>query len=75
MPRGQPWTDEDDALVRDAAAVNLEQGLTIPSYAGGRHKMLLANRFECVAIMTGRTVAAVRKRAQRLGARSYYRDR
>lgn len=59
------WTPAEDALVSGAVAANREGGLLLP---GGRFH---AGRLAHVARQIGRSYGAVRKRAQRLGERSY----
>ena len=66
MGRGKPWTPEEDALIRAAAEATSDFGLGGPA---GR----AARRLADVAERIGRTVDAVRKRAQRIGAVSYAR--
>ena len=69
MPRGRPWTPEEDDAIRDAARRTREQGTHVYDDAGrfvGRD-----SRLRDLAIELGRTTAAVRKRAQRIGAFSY----
>ena len=68
MP-GRPWSPEEDALIRAAAAENLAQGLK-PTDAGydGRG---YANRLAAVADRIGRSYEATRERAQRIAVRSY----
>ena len=67
MP-GRPWSPEGNALIRDAAAENLAAGL---KPAAGYDRRGYANRLAAVADQIGRSYEATRKRAQRLGARSY----
>ena len=66
MP-GRPWTDQEDDLIRAAAAENLSQGLKPGGYDRRGH----ANRLMAVAAQMGRSYEATRKRAQRIAARSY----
>ena len=67
------WTPAEDALIRAAAAANRRPGgYTRDEYAtGDRHNGRgYANRLAEVAAKLGRSPAAVRKRAQRIGERS-----
>ena len=69
MP-GRPWTPEEDDAIRAACEQNREIGLTDED-GGGEHPRRRARRLQAVADRFGRSLAAVRKRAQRLGERSY----
>ena len=80
MPRGQIWTPEEDEAIRAAARDTLRKGLTRSldererAFAAGDLGALrpgYANRLRAVAEELGRTYAAVRKRAERIGATSY----
>ena len=64
-PQRRRWTAAEDAAVREAVRANRAHGLTRldrPEYM---------NRLDDVATRLDRTVDAVRKRAQRIGAYSY----
>ena len=77
------WTPEEDALVIEAATGNRVLGLTqtalgdIPAARDAMDRQPITDergyirRLEAVARMTGRTYDAVKKRASRLGKRSY----
>ena len=69
MP-GRPWSIEEDDAIREACAANRTTGLTDMD-GGARNPRWRARRLHAVADRFGRTLAAVRKRAQRLGERSY----
>ena len=69
MP-GRPWSLEEDDAIRAACAANRTTGLTDVDGAT-RNPRWRARRLQAVADRFGRTLAAVRKRAQRLGERSY----
>ena len=69
MP-GRPWTLEEDDAIRAACEQNREVGLTDQD-GDGEHPQWRARRLQAVADEIGRSLAAVRKRAQRLGERSY----
>ena len=64
------WTLEEDNAIRAACARTRETGM-IEEDADGTRREGRAKRLQAVADATGRTLAAVRKRAQRIGARSY----
>ena len=66
MGRGRPWTPEEDALIHAAAEATADKGLGGPAGSSARRLAEVAERI-------GRTVDAVRKRAQRIGAVSYAR--
>ena len=64
-PRRRRWTAAEDAAVREAVRANRARGLTrldSPEYV---------NRLGDIATRLDRTVDAVHKRAQRVGAYSY----
>ena len=63
------WLPEEDELIRQAARANYE--LSIKAGDVGRPRRGFANRLQDVAAKTGRSYAAVRKRAERIGATSY----
>ena len=67
MPRGKRWQYWEDELIREAAGGNRALGLTQTEEKG------YIRRMAAVADRTGRSVAAVRQRASRLGIRSYRR--
>ena len=80
MPRGKPWLPIEDQLVMAAARDNFRRGLAKPmrdreeclakgDLDGAREGY--QRRLERLAVDLGRTYAAVRKRAERLEARSY----
>ena len=74
--RGRTWTPEEDAAIREAAAFNRRLGITgfeLGDIQAGRRAMddPYRNELRDVARAIGRTYAAVRKRAQRIGAASY----
>ena len=69
MP-GRPWTPAEDDAIRAAVEANRSIGLTDED-GGGEYPRWRARRLQAVADEIGRTLAAVRKRAQRLGERSY----
>ena len=75
MARGRPWTKEDDAALRRVVAFNRKWGATIPlvlsELAPGHH----TTRLRAFALQLGRSYAAVRKRASRLGLRGRRRAR
>ena len=72
MARGRPWTEEEDAAIARATFENLELGiLAFRPYARSKEKGDFAGRLERLAGELGRTYAAVRKRASRIGAASY----
>lgn len=78
--RGRTWTAEEDAVIRAAATDNARLGLTgfdLGDIQAGRRAMddPYFARLHHVAREIGRTYAAVRKRAQRIGAVSYRRKR
>ena len=66
--RRRPWTEAEDDAIRAAARATWDRGLTVQrgERAGER-----AGRLADVAREIGRTAAACRKRAQRIGAFSY----
>lgn len=61
---GRPWTAAEDAAVREAARRNAEWGTDRPT--GTQPEP--AGRLRELAAKLGRTYAAVRKRAERIGA-------
>ena len=61
MGRGRQWQGWELFLLRSAAAENWRRGLTLPE--GG-----FANRLQYVAERTGRSYAAVRKKAHEVDA-------
>lgn len=74
--RGRTWTPEEDAAIREAAQHTRKYGLVgfeLGDIQAGRRAMddPFRNELRHVAKMIGRTYAAVRKRAERIGARSY----
>ena len=71
MARGRPWTPEEDALVVEAAALNRQWGRYDP--ARPYDQRWAVKRLHDVAERTGRTVATVHKRAQRIAEPSYTR--
>ena len=70
MPRGRRWTRAEDDAIRKAVAGNRTDGLSA-QWADFRAGQRYANRLARVARNIGRSVDAVRKRAQRIGAESY----
>ena len=64
------WTSEEDEAIRAACARSRKVGMVEEDDEGRRHENR-AKRLQAIAEKTGRTLAAVRKRAQRIGARSY----
>ena len=74
MPRGPRWTEAEDTAIERATFENLELGI-LDFRPRGRARVAgdYAGRLRAVAGELGRTYAAVRKRAQRLGAASYRR--
>ena len=64
MGRGRQWQGWELFLLRSAAAENWRRGLTLPE--GG-----FANRLQYVAERTGRSYAAVRKKAHEVDAVSF----
>lgn len=64
------WTAAEDAAIRAACARTRATGMVEEDADSSRHEGR-AKRLQAVAETTGRTLAAVRKRAQRLGERSY----
>ena len=69
MP-GRPWSLEEDDAIRAAGRENRVTGLTDVD-GSSRNPRWRARRLQAVADRFGRTLAAVRKRAQRIGERSY----
>ena len=74
--RGRRWTAAEDAAIREAAAQNRRHGITgfeLGNIEAGRRSMdaRYRNELRTVALAIGRTYAAVRKRAERIGAPSY----
>ena len=69
MPRGRPWTPEEDDAIRAAARETRAAGTHV--YAEDGRFEGRAQRLRDVALQLGRSTAAVRKRAQRIGAFSY----
>ena len=67
---GRAWTPEEDDAIRAACSANRSIGLTDEN-GGGQGPRWRARRLQAVADRFGRTLEAVRKRAQRLGERSY----
>ena len=65
----RPWTLEEDDAVRAACAENRSVGITDEN--GSENPKGRARRLQAVAERFGRTLEAVRKRAQRIGERSY----
>lgn len=70
MARGRPWTPEEDAAIRQAAADTRAHG-THRLVEGARTRVERVARLKDLALELRRTPAAVRKRAQRIGAFSY----
>ena len=68
MARGRPWTPEEDAAIVQAARTTRADGTHVRDDAG---RPARAARLRDLALELGRTPAAVRKRAQRIGAYSY----
>ena len=66
--RCRRWNNAEDDLIRRAAAVN---AAAVPIHQGYRDRY--AARLRDVAERLGRTYEATRKRASRLGVRSYTR--
>ena len=70
---GKRWTEAEDALIREAAEATRQEGL----WGGNTHwsrtrsPYVHERRLADVAARLGRTYEATRKRAQRIGARSY----
>ena len=71
MPRGRLWTRAEDDAIRKAVAGNRTDGLSAQWADFRRNGQRYANRLAHVARNIGRSVDAVRKRAQRIGADSY----
>lgn len=69
MGRGRAWSAEEDAAIRAAADATREHGLSVLDKE--RWQTVRAARLADVARRFGRTLAAVQKRAQRIGAPSY----
>ena len=74
--RGRSWSAEEDAAIREAAARTRQFGITgveLGDIQAGRRAMddPFRNELRNVARVIGRTYAAVRKRAERIGAPSY----
>lgn len=80
MPRGRPWTADEDQAIREAAEGNRRKGiarsvhdrgdcLAVGDFEGARQGY--SKRLQEVASRIGRTYAATLKRAQRIGAESY----
>ena len=67
---GRPWTLAEDDAIRAACEANRSLGITDEDSAG-EHPKGRARRLQAVADRFGRTLEAVRKRAQRLSERSY----
>ena len=65
--RRRPWTAEEDEAIREAARATFEDGLTVHEDGETTRAARLADVGERI----GRSLAAVRKRAQRIGAFSY----
>ena len=70
--RGPAWTVEEDAAIRRAVRANRERGFTALERAGDGDgwRVVRTTRLADVARAIGRSVDAVRKRAQRIGAHS-----
>ena len=71
--RGPAWTAEEDAAIRRAVRANRERGFTALEGApgdGDGFRVVRTARLADVARAIGRSVDAVRKRAQRIGAYS-----
>ena len=73
--RGPAWTVEEDAAIRRAVRANRERGFTALERAGAGDgwRVVRTARLADVARAIGRSVDAVRKRAQRIGAQSRWR--
>ena len=72
MPRPRLWTSAEDMDIRRAAAANRSKGLTTkPLWITKGDELNYTNRLHEVARKHRRSYAAVRKRATRIGARSY----
>lgn len=63
------WTLEEDNAIRAACEQHRAVGITDEN--GSAHPKGRARRLQAVADRFGRTLEAVRKRAQRIGERSY----
>ena len=73
MARGPEWTPTEDAIIATGAgqtAADAAAKMTGRS-PGSAHPKGRARRLQAVADRFGRTLEAVRKRAQRIGERSY----
>ena len=68
--RGPAWTAEEDAAIRRAVRANRERGFTALERDGDGWRVVRTARLADVARAIGRSVDAVRKRAQRIGAHS-----
>lgn len=73
--RGRTWSEDEDNAIREAAKLTRKHGLIgfdLGDIQAGRRAMddPYRNELRQVAKAIGRTYAAVRKRASRIGARS-----
>ena len=74
MARGRRWTENEDTAIERATFDNAQLGiLEFRPRDRARVAGDYAGRLRTLAAELGRTYAAVRKRAQRLGAASYRR--
>ena len=74
MARGRPWSEEENTAIKRATFENAEHGILDfrpHPRDRARERGDYARRLERLAAEFGRTCAAVRKRAERIGARSY----
>ena len=73
MARGRPWTTQEDGELRRLAGITRDHGIQSydPQPPGPRSAEHYIARLRAFAGRHGRTYAAVRKRASRLGFRSY----
>ena len=73
---GRAWTKAEDRAIRAAALNTREGGMTMLAEApDGEWRIVYASRLRRIAERYGRTYAAVRKRASRIGAVSYAKRR
>ncbi len=67
--RGRPWTEADDNRIRETMRLSATQGpFLLCEHPDGSYMWI--SRLQNLADELGRTYAAVRKRASRIGARS-----
>ena len=73
MARGRPWTKQEDGELRRLAGITRDLGIQSfdPKPPGPRSAEHYLARLRAFAERYGRTYAAARKRASRLGFRSY----